>query len=453
MPDAIRHHSAASPSVEARAYFLALGTFFLSCGALLLTVVEMRRGILLPMADYWKLGAPSAFLHVHAAHLAFLALALFGAWRSYRAMARREANLLRWGLDLTVARNALALGLMALLVVDLFAYRGVQAARIASVGRLGVSVTFPVAELPTWLRPVGEAVNFLLVVWHATALGLLIGALFLVLLFSGGFLKSVLAMRGLRGHVAGALLAVAYPFCSCCAGPAGASLYRGGASLGATLAFVVASPLLNVTTLSLAVALLPAEFALLRIAGGVAVAVLGTWVVARATRARFLAGKGAPGARPGWARLVDAFSRWFAFERDVEGRVVQGPAALIAAWLSAAWHMARVGVPVLFVAAAVMSVAAPTVLSFGGRNDVATVVVAAAIGTLFMIPTWTELALSLPLIQQGLTGPAAALLLTLPAVSLPSLTIVGAALGSARVPAVLAGAVFLVGVLAGLLFL
>ncbi len=57
------------------------------------------------------------------------------------------------------------------------------------------------------------------------------------------------------------------------------------------------------------------------------------------------------------------------------------------------------------------------------------------------------------LLQQGATGPAAALLLTLPAVSLPSLAIVAGALGSYRVPLVLGTVVFVAGALAGLAFL
>ncbi len=95
----------------------------------------------------------------------------------------------------------------------------------------------------------------------------------------------------------------------------------------------------------------------------------------------------------------------------------------------------------------------PLILSLGGGNNLDTVVVAATLGVLFMIPTWTELAIALPLIQKGLTGPAAALLLALPAVSLPSLVVFGAALGSWRVPAALVLVVFITSVAAGVLFL
>jgi hypothetical protein len=121
------------------------------------------------------------------------------------------------------------------------------------------------------------------------------------------------------------------------------------------------------------------------------------------------------------------FYRVFAFEQVLEGRAIDAPAALIGAWLRTAWAIGRVAVPTLFVAAALVGWLVPILLSLGGGNDFATVLAATVIGTLFMVPTWTEIAVALPLIEKGLTGPAAALLLALPAVSLPSLVIFGAA--------------------------
>lgn len=459
MDDALAQGRAAPAAVALRSYYVSLGAFVVFLGLVLLAVLDVRRGFVLPMTAYGKLGAPSTLLYVHPLHAPFLLVGLVGAWLAYRALARQEGELSARGLDLGAARNVLALTLMGLLVVDLFTYRGVQAARIASAGLLSASVAIPLADVPLWLRPIAEALNYLLVVWHATTLGILIGALFLVLLIEGRFLKTALEGTGLRAHLAGALMATPYPFCSCCAGPVGATLYRGGASLGATLAFVVASPMLNITTLSLAVALLPPEFALLRIGGGVVIAVLGTYLVSRTVAVRLprvMSPPGPPASR-GAERLLDAFACLFAFERDLQrdlqGRTAATPAAFVAAWLRMAWRLARVALPVLFLAAVLAGAIGPAMQSFAGRNDVATVVVAAALGTLLMIPTWTELAIAGPLLQQGLAGPAAALLLTLPAVSLPSMVIIGGALGRYRVPVALGGLVFLVGVLAGLAFL
>ncbi len=433
-------------------YSLVLTGFLLTLAVTLLTVVDMRRAFFLAPSAYSKLGAPSAFLNYTPWHVVVLIVAVSAAWGCYRLL-RREDAILGATSELRRMRNIMATVVMLFLIIDLFIYRGVQAGRIAGAGQLGVSLTFWVPGLPAWLRPLGEATNFLLVVWHATVLGVLIGALLLVLICSSQALRRLLGSTGLRAHVAGALLAVPYPFCSCCAGPVGAALYRGGASLGTTLAFVVAAPMLNLTTLSLALVLLPTPFALLRVLGGLAAAVIGTYLVWWALGARRLPRSGPPVAAGRWAPWLDRLTRLFALERHIQSREADTPATLVAVWFSVAWRLGRVAVPVLYVGAIVVSVVAPPILSFGGRNDALTVIIAAALGTLLMIPTWTELALVPPLIQQGLTGPAAALLLTLPAVSVPGLVILAGALGSYRVPAFLGGVVFAGGVLAGLIFL
>ncbi len=429
-------------------YMLALSGFLLCVIVILLTVVDMRRAFLFPSDAYTRIGAPSAFLSLTPGHLVVLGLSLAAAWLAYRAMSKREHELRVSGADLRGARTALAAVLMIVLIIDLFIYRTVQAARTVEAGRLGISKTLSLDAVAIWLRPVAEAANFLLVVWHATLLGILIGALILTLLCSTDGLKRLLSLTGLPGHLAGSMTAVAYPFCSCCAGPVGASLYRGGASLEATMAFVVAAPLLNVTTLFLAVTLLPANFALLRVLGGVALAVFGTLLAARLVRGQLAVATSGRGLR-----FLERLYRLSAFEQTLEGRALDMPSALVGAWLRTAWVIGRVAVPTLFVTAAVVGWLMPILLSLGGGNDFAMVLAAATIGTLLMVPTWTEIAVALLLIEKGLTGPAAALLLALPAVSLPSLAIFGAALQSWRVPALMAAVVFLSGIIAGALFL
>jgi uncharacterized membrane protein YraQ (UPF0718 family) len=451
MSGAVSPLGAARSQGRVTTFVLSLGLFVAGLAVVLATVVDMRRAFLLEPAVYRKLGAPSAFLQYTPWHLLVLAIALVSAIAAYRVMRGAEQQ---FGdpSGLRVARNVLAGLLMAMLVVDLFVYRIVQAERVASAGKAGIAKTFALDALPTWLRPIGEAANFLLVVWHATTLGILLGALFLVLLCASPRLQRVYKLRGFRAHVLGSASALAYPFCSCCAGPLGASLYRGGASLESSLAFVVAAPLLNVTTLFLATALLPADFALLRIVGGIALAVFGTWLVALAVRRRppVLVEAGTAGRGIRWLERLTSF---FAFERHLAGRRIDTPTELIAAWLRTTWVIARVAIPMLFIAAAVVGWAAPILTALGGGNTVGTVLFATLVGVLFMIPTWTELAIAAPLIQQGMTGPAAALLLALPAVSLPSLLIYGAALRDWRVPAVMVIVVAAVSIVAGLLFL
>lgn len=432
-------------------YQASLVALTASVGLLLFIVVEMRRAFLFPLTDYLKIGAPSVILYFDPRHLPLLALGGLGVWLSYRYLVRWE-NALRGGsADLSGLTRLLGLGLLGLLIVDLFIYRGVPASRIVAAGKTGVGQAVPLESFGGWLRPLGEGINYIALVWHATILGVLIGALFLTLV--AGLLKNWVGGSGLRSHLAGAFLALGHPFCSCCAAPVGAALYRGGASLGPTLAFVVSSPMLNITSLILATALLPMEFALLRIGGGVVVGILVTYLVSMIASAwtKDETAVGPPNRLVDLSsRLVNTFSRWFQFEVFLEGIVPDSPSVLLTTWLRVAWRLGRVVVPVLFLgsvltSAIVMVLPAPT-------NDLLGIVVAAAFGTLLMVPTWTELPIALGLIREGLVGPAAALLLTLPAVSIPCLVIIGAATAKYRVALLLGAFVFGVGVLAGIWF-
>src|SRR6185369_4032503 len=87
---------------------------------------------------------------------------------------------------------------------------------------------------------------------------------------------------GFTGSVLGVLFALPQPFCSCCSSVMAPSFVRRGASTNFLLSFVVGAPMLNVTTIVLALALLPAPFAVTRIVAGVVVSVLVTYLVSRA---------------------------------------------------------------------------------------------------------------------------------------------------------------------------
>src|SRR5207302_6196528 len=128
------------------------------------------------------------------------------------------------------------------------------------------------------------------------------------------------------------------------------------------------------------------------------------------------------------------------------------PSQLIATWLAASGRIALVLVPTLWiwsVAASLLFQATPS--AFG--NNMPSVVVAAIAGTFFMISTWSEIPMALALIQSGFDGPAAALLVVLPAISLPCMVLLGGSLQRFRLVAVLSAMVIVVGVAAGALFL
>lgn len=442
-------------------YPAVLCLFVVSLGAVLVALVDIRRGFLLSEYD---LANPWVSLSVN--HLWWLGLGLAGLAAAYSCLRRWETRKEADGERLRSLGKITLFALVGLLAIDtLFLYRGLAAARIVEAGRVGIGALglapgqlpgqaelFPLASTPIVLRPVAIAANYLALVWHATLLALLWAGLGVVALPL--YFHRLVSPRGasrFRSLMGGVVYAIPQPFCSCCAAPIAATIYRSGTPLVASVAFLLSSPTLNITALILAATLLPWPFAALRIVGG------GLLVVAAAYLAAGLAGRVAAEA-PSEPRgvvgfLTRVFNRYCAlFQIDPVSEKALTPAGLIAAWTSGAWRVARVIVPTLAVGS-VLGGAVVTFFPFAFENDVLGVVLAAAFGTLLMVSTWTEIPVASVLASQGLTGPAAALLITLPVVSLPCLIILGGALAGGRVPVVLGLATFAFGAIAGLLFL
>ena len=126
-------------------------------------------------------------------------------------------------------------------------------------------------------------------------------------------------------------------------------------------------------------------------------------------------------------------------------------AALISNWLGMAWRLAKIMVPVLLVGS-VLAVYIVQIMPTTG-NNLSGVVVTAFFGTLLMVPTWTEIPLAAGLANNGLTGIAAAALITLPAVSIPCLSIIAGAIRNLKVALILGLSVLIAGIVAGIIFL
>lgn len=442
-------------------YRTSLLLFFVSLAVVLVGLVDIRRGFLL---SRYELANPWVNLHPH--HLWWLALGVAGLLSAYSRLHRYEA---RGDVDERQLRSLAKLTVFTLfgvLMADtLFFYRGVAAIRIVEAGKMGIGALglnpdqlpgqaelIPLASMPLLLRPVAIAVNYLALVWHATLLALLwagLGTVALPLYF--GQLISPKGAGRFRSLIGGLVYALPQPFCSCCAAPTAATIYRTGASLTSSVAFLLSSPALNITALILAATLLPLPFAVLRIVGGGLLVIFTAYLVVP------LAGrfplKGIPQSPQRIvglvSRVLNRYTMLFQFEPK---GVVKSPAGLIRSWLSGTVRIARVLIPTL----AVGGVLAGLIVTFVPAvftNDVIGILVASGLGTIFMIATWTEIPVAAILAAQGLTGPAAALLITLPVVSLPCLIIFGGALRGWRVPLLLFLSTFVFGVLAGLVFL
>jgi uncharacterized protein len=395
----------------------------------LLTLVDVRRGFLFSTYPVRTL-----FYVVTPVHGLMLVLGLAGMLVCYRGAARREDRTA----DTTRFVKGLAFAIFALLIVDLFTYRGVPAARSLATGRINAEWLQAFGVIG-WKRPIAQATSYLFNVWHATMIGILISGLALSILPT--LLKPNFRRAGFTGSLSGALFALPHPFCSCCSSVMAPSLVRRGVSTDFLLSFVIGAPMLNVTTLVLAVALLPAPFALTRIAGGVFVTIALTYLVARLSD------------RWDQPRPTSAMTRtagWL--DRIASAEPVVTPSQLLSAWLRASGRLALVLVPALWLwsvaAAAIFQFLPPT---FG--NNLPSVILAALGGTFFMISTWSEIPMALQLIESGIDGPAAALLVVLPPISLPCMMLLGGALRRFRIIALLSLAVMIAGVAAGAMFL
>jgi uncharacterized membrane protein YraQ (UPF0718 family) len=262
----------------------------------------------------------------------------------------------------------------------------------------------PVVSLTAGLRFAG---TYFLAIWPALVVGLVLAAAVQVALPSAWLTR--LFGRGVSGGVRGSALAVPSMMCSCCAAPLTVGLRRRAADLTATLAYWLGNPALNPVVLAFCAFVLPWPWLVLRAGAGLLVVAgavaLGRWwsgpvtvdatsvvpapdVDDRPLAVRFLAALGKLSVRllPEYLLLVVALGAF---------RGVLFP--LGASWLTGTG-----------VALAILGV-----------------VLLAVAGTLLPIPTGAEIAVVAAMLAVGVPAPfAAALLITLPALSLPSLLMV-----------------------------
>jgi uncharacterized membrane protein YraQ (UPF0718 family) len=148
----------------------------------------------------------------------------------------------------------------------------------------------------------------------------------------------------------------------------------------------------------------------------------------------------------GLMALGVAIMLWRWFERDE-----------IAQWLSNTWDFAKLLVPLLFGGVFVVgfvSVLIPEkqVAQLVGDNSLRANLVASVVGTFWYFATLTEIPITQALMKLGMhEGPALALLLAGPAMSLPNILVIRKVMGNART-LVFVGLVVVMSTLVGLFF-
>jgi len=263
----------------------------------------------------------------------------------------------------------------------------------------------------------GEAVGFFLLDVPKVLL-LLVGIITVVTLIRGFFpperVRTALMGRGqLTGTAAAASFGIVTPFCSCSAVPLFIGFVEAGIPLGVTFAFLISSPMVNEVALVLLWGLFGPGIALVYMAAGLTVAMIGGLVIGKLKMERFvedyvwaLQGKGGAlvAVKLTWEdRIHDAWS----YTQDLARKIL--PYLLVGIGIGALIHGY-----------------APTdlVAAIGGRSNP----FAVPIVVLIALPLYSNAAGTIPIVQallgKGLPmGTTLAFMMAITAISLPEFII------------------------------
>lgn len=254
-----------------------------------------------------------------------------------------------------------------------------------------------------FLAALAYAKTYFLAIWKAAVLAVILGSLMEVLIPQDWLLR-IFGKANFASTLRGGLIALPGMMCSCCAAPVAVSMRRQQVSVGAALAFWIANPVLNPATLVFMGLVLGWDFTILRLVAGMVLVFGVAWVAQR------IAGPDS---------LPEAASK------EVSQPCLPDQRNMVVRWAIRAWQLFWSAIPVYVLA--VLALGAARVWLFPHidgtiGNSIIWLVLLAVAGTLFVIPTAAEIPIVQAMLSVGLgVGPAVALLMTLPSISLPSL--------------------------------
>lgn len=272
-------------------------------------------------------------------------------------------------------------------------------------------------------------------VWQAVLLALVLGASVQAFLPRSWLLK--LLGKATPGSAAiAAAGSMATMMCTCCTAPIVVGLRRQRVAAGGALAFFLGNPVLNPATLIFIGFVLGWQFVALRAGVGIALVFAVAAIADRFART----GSDVP------KRFQVALSPLESGPRTA--------GSMLRAWLRELWYEAKTILPgyvaIVFIVGGLRAWLFPPGVELHASGALA-IAALSAFGTIFVIPTAGEVPIVQTLMHAGMgAGPAAALMMTLPAISLPSIYIVRNVF-SAPVLAWTAVCVFGSGIAAGLI--
>jgi uncharacterized membrane protein YraQ (UPF0718 family) len=240
-------------------------------------------------------------------------------------------------------------------------------------------------------------------IWKAMLLGLLVGSAVQALL-PKRWIAAAFGSSGLGTVVVGGIASLPMMMCTCCAAPVVTGLRECRATPGAAIAFWLGNTVLNPATLVFTGFVLGWDWSIFRLAFGTLM------VFGLGFLANHLAGPRESVAVPGQPQIDLAgeddevsFARWLAVLYRMSIRLIPEYLVLVLALGAArAWLFPHMGHEV--------------------DDSLMWILIFAGAGALFVIPTAGEVPIVQTMLALGVAvGPAAALLVTLPPISIPSL--------------------------------
>jgi uncharacterized membrane protein YraQ (UPF0718 family) len=310
-------------------------------------------------------------------------------------------------------------------------HRAIVASSTHSVGHsilTGGAAQVPAASLRSAMD---YALAYGKAIWQAMVLGLLLGSA-LQEFAPRSLIRGFLGRRGWRSVAAGAALSIPGMMCTCCAAPVVIGLRRERASVSGAMAFWLGNTVLNPATLVFMGFVLGWQWTALRLLFGILMVFGVAYVVDRVAgpeQMRRLENNVLSSQAP-QQNFHPSVMGWLTrFLRLALGLIPEYIVLVLLLGAARAWLFPQIG---------------PNV-----ANDFVWILALAAAGLIFVIPTAGEVPIVQAMLSLGVgVGPAAALLLTLPPISLPSLAMTKSVF-SYRVLAFVAGAVLAIGILAG----
>lgn len=270
-------------------------------------------------------------------------------------------------------------------------------------------------------------------VWKALLVALVVAAVVDVLVPRRRLVRALGRRTPVGGATAGGLASLPGMMCTCCTAPLAVTMRRAGVPLPAALAFWLGNPVLNPAVLVFLALLAPPSWVAVRLGVGILLvvgfsALVGVLVSRRGAR------EGDVSVAREAVEAADQPFRWGEVPRRL---------------LSRFGRLAVVLVPEYLVVVFLVGLVGPPLGDLLGHGGALAVLLAALIGTVLVLPTAGEIPILLGLAAAGASaGVLGALLVALPAVSLPSAVMVGRALGW-RTTAATAGATVVCALVAG----